>query len=289
MDFKQVSDHSWYAHSRLYEYNSGIIESDGLVWLIDPGMTPDEVFHIREFCTKQGWEIQAVLITHFHYDHVLGVNAFDDAIRVTHGRFEAEYTRMKQRNQAAIDRLVAGGDMNLPPWGWDVTSDWQINRTQSFLINDLEVLVIPLPGHTADQIGVFIPRDGSLFAADTLSDLEIPFLSFDALAYQKSLEKLRRYTLERIVPGHGCPSLGAVESRERIQRDLEYIRVLRRMVKRLLGGGASLEQVREACADIPIILPDDNFGPHTWNIESIFLEMGGDAGEEKIGWEREWD
>jgi glyoxylase-like metal-dependent hydrolase (beta-lactamase superfamily II) len=289
MDLIQVSTHSWYAHSRIYEYNSGLIESDGLVWLIDPGMAPDEVLSIKDFCLSRNWQIQAVLITHFHFDHVLGVNAFDDAIRVAHNKFMPEYSRMKESSRKAIAGLISEGEMEMPAWGWEVSPDWEVNRTQSFLINDLEILVLPLPGHTADQVGLYIPQDRTLFAADTLSDIEIAFLSYDSTAYQKSLERVIRYPVERIIPGHGNPSANLRESQERINRDLDYIRYLRKVIKRMTTRGASLSEVRKACMDLPILKPEDNRNSHIWNIESVFLEMGGDAKGENVGWNREWD
>jgi len=289
MDLIQVSEHSWYAHSRIYEYNSGLIEADGLVWLIDPGMAPDEVLAIKDFCLKRNWQIQAVLMTHFHYDHVLGVNAFEDAIRVAHKKFMPEYSRMKEKSRKAIDGLIAEGEMKMPDWGWEVSPDWEVTRTQSFLINDLEILVLPLPGHTADQVGIYIPKDRTLYAADTLSDIEIAFLSYDSSAYLKSLERVTRYPVEIIIPGHGNPSANNIESRERINRDLEYIRNLRQVVKHLITRGASLTEVRAACLGFPIPHPDDNRNFHIWNVESVFLEMGGDAQGENIGWNREWD
>ncbi len=289
MDLIQVSSHGWYAHSRIYEYNSGLIQADGLVWLIDPGMAPDEVLVIKDNCASNDWQIQAVLMTHFHFDHVLGVSAFDEAIRVAHKNFLPEFNRMKESSRKAIDTLIAEGEMDMPEWGWDVAPDWEVNRTQSFLISDLEILIIPLPGHTADQVGIYIPKDRTLFAADMLSDQEIPLLSFNSAVYQKSLERVLHYPIENIIPGHGNPSVTFEESQSRINHDLEYTRSIRKIIKRMISRGASLSDVRSACLDLSFNNHDDNRNYHIWNIESVFLEMGGDAGGEKIGWAREWD
>lgn len=289
MDLIQVSEHGWYAHSRIYEYNSGLIQADGLVWLIDPGMAPDEVLVIKDYCDRNDWQIQAVLMTHFHFDHVLGVNAFDEAIRVAHKYFLPEFNRMKESSRKAIDSLIAEGEIDMPEWGWDVVPDWEVNRTQSFLISDLEILIIPLPGHTADQVGIYIPKDRTLFAADMLSDQEIPLLSFNSAGYQKSLERVSRFSIEKIIPGHGNPSVTFEESHSRINHDLEYTRSLRKIVKRMISLGKSLSDIRSACLDLSFYNPGENRNYHIWNIESVFLEMGGDAGGEKIGWAREWD
>lgn len=89
-----------------FNYNSGLIVSDGHVWLIDPGMAPDEVLAIRDFCQSHGWLVESILVTHFHYDHILGVNAFDGPVVITHACFEQEIERMKAVSLKKIDRLL---------------------------------------------------------------------------------------------------------------------------------------------------------------------------------------
>ena len=284
----QESAHVWRFPSRIFNYNSGLIVSDDRVWLIDPGMAPDEVLAIRDFSQSNGWLVEAILVTHFHYDHILGVNAFEGPVVITQARFEQEIERMKSVSLEKINRLIQEGEMTRPDWSLDVRSDWQVNRRQTFLIGTLEVDVIPLSGHTIDQIGIYVREDRLLWAADTLSDLEIPLLSQSAGDYQKTLEKVSRLEVDTIVPGHGNPSHSRAESQERISRDISYIKKLRTKVKEGIQKGLAVDAILQHCDEIEFPNREDNLTAHRWNVEMIFLEEGGKVEGRSLGWEKEW-
>jgi glyoxylase-like metal-dependent hydrolase (beta-lactamase superfamily II) len=285
---EQLSTHVWRNASRIYNYNSGILVSDRHAWLIDPGITPEEVQSIQRFCTLQDWQIEAIILTHFHYDHVIGANAFTDAILITHNLFQREYDAMRMVSEEKIKRMAIQESMALPTWSLDIHPDWIIGRKQTFLLGDLAVDLIPIPGHTADQIGVYIPEEKFLWAADTLSDLEIPFMSDSPSQYQRSLEKLARLDVVRIVPGHGNPSSNQSEAAGRIRQDLQYIREVRRWVKRGIQQNAPLEQILQRCSSMDFPNREDNQVPHQWNVEMVYLEEGGKNYTGEIGWKKEW-
>lgn len=285
---EQVSDHVWRFPGRIYNYNSGLIVSNDHAWVIDPGIAPDEVMAIRDFCQSHGWLVETILVTHFHYDHILGVNAFEDKVVITHHLFDQEIKRMASISQRKIDRLIQYGDMTRPNWSLDVHSDWHIKRRQSFLIGELEVIVMPVPGHTLDQIGVYIRKDSLFWAADMLSDLEIPFLSQSAIDYQKTLEKISGLDVDTIIPGHGNPSRSRADSNERVKRDLGYIREVRKKVKNGIRQGYSVDEIIHVCDEIEFPNREDNLTAHHWNVEAVFLEEGGSAEGRSLGWEKEW-
>ncbi len=285
---EQASEHVWRFAGRIFNYNSGVIISDNHAWLIDPGMAPDEVMTIRDFCNSHNWELNAVLLTHFHYDHILGVNAFENSIVIAYYLFDQEIKRMASVSQSKVDRLIQNGEMTRPDWSLDVHSDWHVRRQQSFVIGELSVEVIPLPGHTKDQIGVYVNEDRLLWAADTLSDIEIPFISSSARSYQRSLEKVANLNIGIIVPGHGNPSNSQNDSQQRILRDLGYIKELRAMVKEGVRKGLSIDEILAECDAITIWNRDENSTGHRWNIEEIYIEEGGKTTGRNLGWEKEW-
>ncbi len=256
--------------------------------MIDPGMAPDEVMAIRGYCLSKNIQVEAVLLTHFHYDHILGVNAFENTVVITHHLFDQEIKRMASISQSKIDGLIQNGEMTCPVWSLDVHSDWHIKRRQSFLIGELEVDVMPLPGHTLDQIGVYVREDRLLWAADMLSDIEIPYLSQSAIEYQKTLEKVSGLDVDRLIPGHGNPSYSGTDSFERVKRDRGYIREMRKKVKNGIQKGYSIDEIIRVCDEIEFPNREDNLTAHQWNVEKIFLEEGGKAEGRLLGWEKEW-
>ncbi len=73
-----VSDF-WLAQSELYATNSGIWLSQGQACLIDPGLLPAEIEAIAAFLTEREAVPQTIILTHSHWDHLLGPAHFPGA------------------------------------------------------------------------------------------------------------------------------------------------------------------------------------------------------------------
>jgi glyoxylase-like metal-dependent hydrolase (beta-lactamase superfamily II) len=69
-------------HSRLFSYNAGVFSSGGAAVLIDPGIYPDEIDAIRNHVGASGAELAAIIITHSHWDHVLGPEDFPGVMKL---------------------------------------------------------------------------------------------------------------------------------------------------------------------------------------------------------------
>lgn len=77
--WEQWSPELWTAQSSLYATNSGVFVSGGQACLIDPGILPQEVQAIGRFVEERDAEVRAIVLTHGHWDHLLGVAAFTGA------------------------------------------------------------------------------------------------------------------------------------------------------------------------------------------------------------------
>ncbi|MEM9104647.1 MAG: hydroxyacylglutathione hydrolase [Pseudomonadota bacterium] len=98
---------------------------------------------IVEALERTGWELNHILVTHHHFDHV-EANASLKAkygVDITGPASEADKI-------PGIDRTVTGGDR--------------------FHFGQYEVEVLETPGHTLGHICYYMPAAGVLFAADTL-------------------------------------------------------------------------------------------------------------------------
>jgi len=108
--------------------------------VVDPG-DAQPVFHALQ---QYGLQLQAILVTHHHADHVGGVDALRDATGAT------VYGPARERIPAPLHKLNQGDRMTA------LGIDFQI---------------IDVPGHTAGHIAYFAPDwDGAplLFCGDTL-------------------------------------------------------------------------------------------------------------------------
>ena len=103
---------------------------DGAVAVVDPG----EAAPILAVAEKLRWAITDIFITHHHHDHIGGLAVVKQKTGARVTGPAAERHRIPH-----MDRLVCGGEDF--PFG-------------TRLVNTLD-----LPGHTAGQIGYFLPTD----------------------------------------------------------------------------------------------------------------------------------
>ncbi|MEU4130755.1 MBL fold metallo-hydrolase [Streptomyces wuyuanensis] len=165
-----------------------------LAVVIDPGPLDD--VHLRNVVAtaeEAGKRIALTLLTHGHPDHAEGA-----------GRF-AELTGTKVR---ALDPALRLGDEGL--------AAGDVIRT-----GDLELRVVPTPGHTADSLCFHLPADRAVLTGDTILGRGTTVVAHpDGRLgdYLDSLRRLRSLTVDdgvhTVLPGHG-PVLedaqGAVE------------------------------------------------------------------------------
>jgi len=122
---------------------------DNYLWLLHDGqralvVDPGDADPVRKFLTERGLQLEAILVTHHHADHIGGVDALRDA---TGARV---YGPARERIPEPLQRLAEG--------------------------DRIEVLGLPfevfeVPGHTAGHIAYFCPEfEGAplVFCGDTL-------------------------------------------------------------------------------------------------------------------------
>lgn len=282
----QLTDTLWVFPSRAMHYNAGVFLSGNRACLIDPGVHPDETGHIAWFVAEHGATIDTILLTHSHWDHILGPERLPPARIAAH----TAYRELTERFSARILHMVSY---------WEHQSGYQ--RESPFVIPqpDLEVedgdeiavgadhlRLLHIPGHAADQCAVYDPKSGTLWAADTLSNLEIPFVSHSLADYEASLAKLSGLSIQALVPGHGSSTSSQSEITERIDADRAYLAELRERVAGVVAAGGSIEEALAHCASLVYREPESNAGPHRLNVESVYIELGGRADPDLAGWGR---
>lgn len=185
-------------------------KTDRSSFLIDCGCPADEVIGLLEL---NGLRLEAVLLTHTHFDHVLEVNA---VIR-----------------RAGSRAIAHPADVEMLPvyWREELGSEPEVipmvEEGLSLSLDSLSLLALHTPGHTPGSVCYYSREVGVIFTGDTLFRGAIGTLRYSGSPdSQKQMRRsLRRlYSLPEdtlVLPGHG-DSTTIGEERETIRRALRY-------------------------------------------------------------------
>lgn len=172
------------------DQNCYLIEKEGKGILIDPGMDYEKI--IKE---TEGVEINYILLTHCHFDHLYSLNKLRNGKMVA-GTSECSFNMIRP-NISLCDSV------SLP----EAPCDIEIEDGEEKVFDGITVRCIKTPGHTSGCVCYLI--EDCLFSGDTLFALSIgrtdlPTGDFEVL--ENSIrEKL--YTLSedtKVYPGHGA-------------------------------------------------------------------------------------
>jgi hydroxyacylglutathione hydrolase len=280
----------WISQSRVFATNSAIFFSGGEALLVDPGITPPELEAIRAFVRSRSATVRVLVLTHAHWDHLLGPEAFPGIpILAHHGYLTVLRARAQHlRNLIAKWREEEGmvSPTSFVPPRPDYTFEQQVHV--AFGAHRLQIFAAP--GHAPDHCALYEPESGLLFAGDMLSDMEIPMVMHTFASYRQTLQRLARLDVRVLVPGHGTPTTDPVEISGRFAQDQAYLESVWACVGEAVARGASLDETITACAHLPSAQPDEYPNAHKWNIEQAYLEAGGRTEETKTpaGWDQDW-
>jgi hydroxyacylglutathione hydrolase len=213
-----------------YAMNSTVLLHPEHAVVIDPGVLPSELDDLARVVREAAPAQVTLVFTHAHWDHVLGRPWWPAARTVAHDRFAAELHRdlAHIRAEAAACAATHGetfADPFLP-----FSPDDAVSGLHFHPLRPWRPVFRDAFGHCASQLSVHLPEAGVLVAADMLSDIEVPMLDGPPEAYVRTLETLRPLidggAVTTLVPGHGAVARGAEAVRERLARDLDYLRAL---------------------------------------------------------------
>jgi cyclase len=251
MQRERVADDIYVFTSDLYAQvtASAIITSAGAV-IVDTLVYPEETRQIKRFVENRlGAPVTYVINTHYHADHTTGTCFFNGARVVSHALCRS---LLDKRGRESLEKSKASSEelreveLVLPDLVFE-------SGTLTLHVGDKTLQLRHSPGHSPDSIVCSVPEDRVLLAADTM--MPLPYFvdgSYDD--FVTSLKNLQTGYYENIVQGHGEVILRG-EIDEKIQSDLEYLRLLREAVDRALETGTSVEDIEiETCGKSRILL-----------------------------------
>ena len=232
----QVSKNAYYAEgvsalgsplNKNFISNAGVVIGPTGVVVIDalgsPTLGQQLIDEIRKLTNKP---IQFVIATHYHADHIYGLQSFID-IGAT---VIAQESAKDYLNSDTAQLRLQASRSELAPWINDQTrlvpaSRWIVEDTRMTL-GGLDVDLIKMgPAHTPDDLAIYFPSEGVLFAGDLVFRGRIPYVGqADSLGWIHSLDKLLKRDAQVIVPGHGPSSTSAKEDLQFTRDYLVYVR-----------------------------------------------------------------
>ena len=165
----------------LYQVNCYVVHNadcDRCV-VIDPGYSPDK---IATFLREKGLKLEAILLTHGHFDHVGGVKELAEDCKVY--LHELEHT---------MPQALTAGKL----YATDYYGD-------SFSVAGMDFTVLHTPGHTPGSVCLMV--EDAMFSGDTLfagscGRTDLP--GGDWATIQNSLQRLAQLPGDyRVFPGH---------------------------------------------------------------------------------------
>lgn len=135
----------------------GINEETKECFIVDPATCPPEFV---SYIKNAGLTVKAVLLTHGHFDHIMGLDALLKEFPVPVYAHEAE------RDVLESEQLNSSASMLGQPYSFS-GADYVTNR-QELRIAGFEIRVIYTPGHTVGGCCYYIEKEKTLFSGDTL-------------------------------------------------------------------------------------------------------------------------
>ena len=216
------------AANRNFISNAGFVITDDGVVVIDalgsPTLGKELIESIRRLTTQP---IRYVIVTHYHADHVYGLQAFK-AIGAT---ILAHPEGREYLNSDTAQRRLEASRQELFPWIDEntrlVSSDRWLDAEETTLrVGSFDFVIRHVgPAHTPEDVVVFVPKLGVLFAGDLVFRGRVPFVGqADSQNWIASLGRLIEFHPKVMVPGHGPVSEMPLADLELTRDYLVYLR-----------------------------------------------------------------
>jgi glyoxylase-like metal-dependent hydrolase (beta-lactamase superfamily II) len=237
----QVAERTWFVQGRSevgsaanqnFISNAGFVITDDSVVVIDAlGSPPLARRLLQEIARITPLPVRTVIVTHYHADHVYGLQVFKEAgATILAHTLAREYLGSElaaRRLQASREDMFPWIDERthlVPPDRWLGVPDPHADTT--LRIGGTEFVVRPVgPAHTPEDLVIWLPAAGVLFCGDLLFRGRIPFVGqADSAHWIAALDGLLALKPRVIVAGHGAPSTDAIADLALTRDYLRYLR-----------------------------------------------------------------
>ena len=204
-----------------------IVGKDGVVVIDALGSPALATSLIQAIAKITPLKITHVIVTHYHADHIYGLQAF----KKIGAKILAHPAAKEYLNSETATNRLAASRAELFPWIDEntqlVPADTWLEKEANLNLSGVRLTVKPVgPAHTPEDLIVYMPSEKVLFAGDLVFKGRIPFIGPTANTgpWLNSLSVMLGYGAEVIVPGHGPVSDSTQADLELLRDYLAYLR-----------------------------------------------------------------
>jgi glyoxylase-like metal-dependent hydrolase (beta-lactamase superfamily II) len=269
----------WVRQSRAFQMNSVALLDAAHTVLVDPGVLPSEIEDIAARVRTIGPAAITLVLTHAHWDHVLGRAQWPAARVIAHDRFATDLERTMQWIDAESEKIGAQHGETYARRFEPFRANERVSGQHFARLGPWRVVFRDAFGHSDSQLSMHLPEQRVLIAADMLSDIEIPTLNVPAPVYRATLAALEPLfsggAVETLIPGHGTVARGHAACAELLRRDIAYLETLEREVGAARRAGVSLPVTRQKLASMKDIERHPEYPMRKIHENNITLTYGG--------------
>ena len=247
MLLQQVGPHSYYVQGAAgvatdnegFISNAGFVVTDAGVVVIDALGTPSLAAKLRALiATVTDQPVVRVIATHYHADHIYGLQVFkDEGAEIWAPGGALVYLDSPQAAERLEERRFS-----LDPWVTEQTRlvppDKVITANSSFTLGGVAFRIDLLgAAHSDEDMSLFVVPDKVLFSGDIIFEGRVPYVG-DANTRQwlAALTAMQTDGLAALVPGHGP---AATDPAGAVTATRDYVAYLRQVM------GAAVERLQD--------------------------------------------
>jgi len=207
--------------------NAGFVVTPKGVVVVDalgsPVLAKKLIAEIKKITPQK---IVAVIVTHYHADHVYGLQEFKNIGAKIYAQGEG---RNYLSSETAKQRLIASR-IDFAPWVNASTklmgADVWVDQSYTLTVGGIEFKIGRVgPAHAPEDLIIYVPSEKVLFAGDLVFRGRIPFVgNADSRGWLHALDEIQALNPSIVIPGHGAYSSNPAED---ILFTREYLKYLR--------------------------------------------------------------
>ncbi|WP_223245950.1 MBL fold metallo-hydrolase [Polynucleobacter asymbioticus] len=207
--------------------NAGFVVTPGGVVVVDalgsPILAQKLIAEIKKVTNQK---VVAVIVSHYHADHVYGLQEFKKIGATIYAQGEG---RNYLSSETAKQRLIASR-IDFSPWVNAntklISADVWIDQKTKLTIGGIDFYITRVgPAHAPEDLMVYVPSEKVLFAGDLVFRGRIPFVgNADSKGWLHALDEIEQLKPNIVIPGHGAYSVNPAQDIAFTRSYLKYLR-----------------------------------------------------------------
>ena len=207
--------------------NAGFVVTPAGVVVVDalgsPILAQKLIAEIKKITPQK---VVALIVSHYHADHVYGLQEFKKIGVKIYAQGEG---RNYLSSETAKQRLIASR-IDFAPWVNAntrlIAADEWIDQKIKLTIGGIDFFISRVgPAHAPEDLMVYVPSEKVLFAGDLVFRGRIPFVgNADSKGWLIALDEIEKLNPNIVIPGHGNYSVKPAEDIAFTRDYLKYLR-----------------------------------------------------------------